>query len=86
MSSREHGRGSGRKRAPDRAVLAMISSANAMIGDVRCGDGGSAARGFVADRRAASMANGAFSEKHFEIGGFGTGAKPSKAQDGGDPH
>jgi hypothetical protein len=28
MSSREHGRGSGRKRAPDSAVLATMSSAD----------------------------------------------------------
>lgn len=32
MSSREHGRGSARKRAPDSAVLATISSADAMMG------------------------------------------------------
>jgi hypothetical protein len=31
MSSREHGRGSGRNRAPDSAVLATISSADAMV-------------------------------------------------------
>lgn len=31
MSSREQGRGSGRKRAPDSAVLATISSADAIV-------------------------------------------------------
>jgi hypothetical protein len=32
MSSREQGHGSGRKRAPDSAVLATISSADAIVG------------------------------------------------------
>jgi len=37
MSSREHGRGSGRNNAPESAVLATISSASAMdkLGECR---------------------------------------------------
>ena len=42
MSSREHGRGSGRNRAPDSAVLATISSADAMVAGDGSGQRGSA--------------------------------------------
>jgi hypothetical protein len=36
MSSREHGRGSARNRAPERAVFATISSADAMVATGCC--------------------------------------------------
>jgi len=39
MSSREHGRGSARNRAPESAVLATISSADAIAGDTTSGGG-----------------------------------------------
>lgn len=39
MSSREQGRGSGRKRAPDSAVLATISSAAAITSSAKGGVG-----------------------------------------------
>jgi hypothetical protein len=38
MSSREQGRGSARNRAPESAVLATISSADAIVADARGSD------------------------------------------------
>jgi len=83
MSSREHGRGSGRKRAPDSAVLATISSADAIMGgtrvatEERCSWFGSLSRRATLDlyRQRRHPIHG----RSEEIGSSGNSAKPAKA-------